>query len=90
MQVRVRGEPVEPRTRRRYTGRVNDSANPFQAEVAQLEERVQRVLAAYQQARLEKRRMIQERDRLQAINAELRKRIEGVIDRIKHIEAASA
>lgn len=73
-----------------YTGRVNDRANPFQTEVAQLEERVQRVLAAYQQARLEKRRMIQERDRLQAINAELRKRIEGVIDRIKHIEAASA
>ncbi len=69
---------------------MNESAHPFKTEVSQLEERVQRLLAAYQQSRLEKRRMIQERDRLQAINAELRKRIEGVIDRIKHIEAQSA
>ncbi|MBI2384053.1 MAG: hypothetical protein HYV18_08280 [Gammaproteobacteria bacterium] len=58
----------------------------FEQELAQLEERVQRLMAAYQQARLERRRALQERDRLLAINAELRKRIEGVIERIRTLE----
>lgn len=59
----------------------------LETELAQLEERIQRLLAAYQQARLERRRALQERDRLLTLNAELRKRIEGVISRIKTMEA---
>lgn len=55
-------------------------------ELAQLEEHTQRLLAAYQQARLERRRALQERDRLLTLNDELRKRIEGVISRIKGME----
>jgi len=55
-------------------------------EIALLEERIQRLLAAFQQARLEKRRALQERDRLVALNNELRKRIEGVITRIRSLE----
>ena len=55
-------------------------------ELAALEERIQRLLAAYQQARLERRRALQERDRLLTLNNELRKRIEGVIGRIKAME----
>lgn len=59
----------------------------LESELQQLEERVQRLLAAYQQARLEKRRALQERDRLVTLNNELRKRIEGVITRIKTMES---
>lgn len=59
----------------------------LETELQQLEERVQRLLAAYQQARLEKRRALQERDRLVTLNNELRKRIEGVITRIKTMES---
>ena len=55
-------------------------------ELSQLEDRTQRLLAAYQQARLERRRALQERDRLLTLNDELRKRIEGVINRIKGME----
>ncbi|HUS23574.1 MAG TPA: hypothetical protein VM369_01390 [Candidatus Binatia bacterium] len=55
-------------------------------EIIALEERIQRLLAAFQQARLERRRALQERDRLLALNAELRKRIEGVITRIRSLE----
>ena len=55
-------------------------------ELEQLEERTQRLMAAYQQARLERRRALQERDRLLTLNEELRKRIEGVINRIKAME----
>ena len=58
----------------------------LESELAALEERIQRLLAAYQQARLERRRALQERDRLVALNNELRKRIEGVIGRIKSME----
>jgi len=58
-------------------------------EIAQLEERIQRLLASFQQARLERRRALQERDRLSALNAELRKRIEGVITRIRSMETES-
>jgi len=58
----------------------------LESELAALEERIQRLLAAYQQARLERRRALQERDRLVTLNNELRKRIEGVITRIKSME----
>lgn len=60
----------------------------LETELQQLEERVTRLLAAYQQARLEKRRALQERDRLVTLNNELRKRIEGVITRIKTMESS--
>jgi len=56
-------------------------------DIAQLEERVQRLIAALEQARLEKRSLARERDRLIAINAELRKRIEGVVERVKTLES---
>jgi hypothetical protein len=62
----------------------------LESEIAALEERIQRLLAAYQQARLERRRALQERDRLLTLNNELRKRIEGVITRIKTMEKAEA
>jgi hypothetical protein len=55
-------------------------------EIAQLEERVQRLIAAYRQARLERKRALQERDRLLALNAELKRRIEGVVERIRLLE----
>ena len=58
----------------------------LESEIAALEERIQRLLAAYQQVRLERRRALQERDRLLTLNTELRKRIEGVIVRIKSME----
>ncbi|MGH8456780.1 MAG: hypothetical protein ACRETW_09455 [Stenotrophobium sp.] len=57
------------------------------AEFEQLEDRAQRLMAAYRQARLEQKRAIQERDRLLALNAELRRRIEGIVDRIRALEA---
>lgn len=60
----------------------------LESELAALEERIQRLLAAYQQVRLERRRALQERDRLLTLNNELRKRIEGVITRIKTMEQA--
>lgn len=58
----------------------------LEAELEQLEQRVQRLVAAYRQARLEAKRAIQERDRLTALNAELRRRIEGVVDRVRKLE----
>lgn len=57
------------------------------AELKELEERVQRLIAAAQQYRLERRSLIRERDRLLAINAELRRRIEGVVERVKALES---
>lgn len=56
-------------------------------EVQQLEERTQRLVAAYRQARLELKRTLQERDRLLALNAELRRRIEGIVDRVRALES---
>lgn len=58
----------------------------IEAELEQLEQRVQRLVAAYRQAKLETKRAIQERDRLTALNAELRRRIEGVVDRVRKLE----
>lgn len=59
----------------------------LQSEIAQLDERVQRLIAAYRQERLEKKRALQERDRLLALNAELKRRIEGIVERIRVIES---
>lgn len=58
----------------------------LEAELEQLEQRVQRLVAAYRQAKLEAKRASQERDRLTALNAELRRRIEGVVDRVRKLE----
>ncbi|HVT36619.1 MAG TPA: hypothetical protein VHE37_13605, partial [Nevskiaceae bacterium] len=57
------------------------------SEIQQLEERVQRLMTAYRQSRLEHKRIVQERDRLLALNAELRRRIEGIVDRIRALES---
>ncbi|SFF48345.1 hypothetical protein SAMN04488120_105127 [Fontimonas thermophila] len=57
------------------------------AEIQQLEERVQRLIAAYRQARLEQKRALQERDRLLALNAELRRRIEAIVERVRSLES---
>lgn len=58
----------------------------LEVELEQLEQRVQRLIAAYRQARLEVKRVTQERDRLVALNNELRRRIEGVVDRVRKLE----
>lgn len=58
----------------------------LEAEIEQLEQRVGRLMAAYRQARLEIKRVTQERDRLVALNNELRRRIEGVVDRVRKLE----
>ncbi|MEW6166891.1 MAG: hypothetical protein AB1651_04240 [Pseudomonadota bacterium] len=60
------------------------------AEVQQLEERIQRLLAAYRQVRLEHKRALQERDRLLALNGELRRRIEGIVERVRSLESEQA
>lgn len=59
----------------------------LRSEIAQLDERVQRLIAAYRQERLEKKRALQERDRLLALNTELKRRIEGIVERIRVIES---
>lgn len=56
-------------------------------ELQQLEERTQRLMTAYRQARLEQKRALQERDRLLALNAELRRRIEGIVERVRSLES---
>jgi cell division protein ZapB len=59
----------------------------LESELEQLEQRIQRLTAAYRQARLETRRAQQERDRLTALNNELRRRIEGIVERVRHLES---
>lgn len=59
----------------------------LEPELEQLEQRVQRLVAAYRQARLEAKRAMQERDRMTALNNELRRRIEGVVDRVRRLES---
>lgn len=44
-------------------------------------------MTAYRQARLELKRAVQERDRLTALNGELRSRIESVLERVRRLEA---
>jgi len=57
------------------------------SEITDLDDRVQRLIAAYRQERLERKRALQERDRLLALNAELKRRIEGVVERIRMLES---
>jgi cell division protein ZapB len=59
----------------------------LESEIQQLEERIQRLALAYRQARLEQKRALQERDRLLALNAELRRRIEGIVERVRSLES---
>lgn len=59
----------------------------LETELEQLEQRVQHLIAAFHQSRLETKRVSQERDRLLALNAELRRRIEGVVDRVRKLES---
>lgn len=59
----------------------------LQSELAQLEERVQRLIAAYHQLRLERKKALAERDRQLALNAELKHRIEGVVERLRALES---
>lgn len=61
-------------------------SNPLDLELEQLEQRIQRLISAYRQARLEARRAQQERDRLLALNSDLRRRIEGIVDRVRALE----
>ena len=56
------------------------------SDIQQLEDRIQRLITAFRQSRLEHKRIAQERDRLLALNAELRRRIEGIVDRIRTLE----
>lgn len=58
----------------------------LQSEIEGLEDRVQRLLAAYRNERLEKKRALQERDRLLALNGELKRRIEGIVERLRALE----
>jgi hypothetical protein len=55
-------------------------------QIGQLEKKVERLIAAYRQALLERRRALQERDRLMAVNTELRQRIESIVERIRALE----
>lgn len=59
----------------------------LESEIQQLDERIQRLTLAYRQARLEQKRALQERDRLLALNAELRRRIEGIVERVRSLES---
>lgn len=59
----------------------------LEEEIQQLEERMQRLMTAYKQSRLELKRTAQERDRLLALNGELRRRIEGIVDRVRALES---
>ncbi|MDP3859289.1 MAG: hypothetical protein Q8Q73_16165 [Stagnimonas sp.] len=62
----------------------------LQDQLDQHETRLNRLIAAYRQERLEKKRALQERDRLLALNAELKRRIEGVVERLRLMEGESA
>ncbi len=59
----------------------------MESELQQLEDRIQRLMAAYRQARLEEKRALQERDRVLALNTELRRRIEGIVERVRSLES---
>lgn len=61
----------------------------LQAELKQLDERVQRLIATCQQLQLERQHAVQERDRLRAANDELREHIAGIVRRLRTLEASS-
>lgn len=66
------------------------TARMLQDDLDQLGARILRLTTAYRQERLEKKRALQERDRLLALNAELKRRIEGVVERLKQLEQEPA
>lgn len=59
-------------------------------DLDQLGTKILRLSAAYRQERLEKKRALQERDRLMALNAELKRRIEGVVERLRQLEEGAS
>ena len=59
-------------------------------DLEQLGTKILRLSNAYRQERLEKKRALQERDRLLALNAELKRRIEGVVERLRQLEQEAA
>ena len=59
-------------------------------DLDQLAAKILRLSTAYRQERLEKKRALQERDRLLALNAELKRRIEGVVERLRQLEQEAA
>jgi len=59
-------------------------------DLDQLAAKIMRLSTAYRQERLEKKRALQERDRLLALNAELKRRIEGVVERLRQLEQEAA
>lgn len=61
----------------------------LEKQLEDLESGLNRLTTAYRQARLEKKRALQERDRLLALNAELKRRIEGVVERLRLLESES-
>ena len=62
----------------------------LQDDLDQLGTKILRLATAYRQERLEKKRALQERDRLLALNAELKRRIEGVVERLRQLEQEAA
>lgn len=62
------------------------TSSMLQDDLDQLGTKITRLSAAYRQERLEKKRALQERDRLVALNAELKRRIEGVVERLRQLE----
>ena len=62
----------------------------LQNDLDQLGTKILRLATAYRQERLEKKRALQERDRLLALNAELKRRIEGVVERLRQLEQEAA
>ncbi len=59
-------------------------------DLEQLGTKILRLTAAYRQERLEKKRALLERDRLMALNAELKRRIEAVVERLRQLEQETA
>lgn len=55
-----------------------------------LENRIARLTAAFQQERLEKKRALQDRDRSLALNAELKRRVEAVVERLRILESGQS
>lgn len=65
-----------------------DDTPMLQPALDELDAKLQRLIAAYRQEKLEKKRALLERDRLLALNAELKRRIETVVERMKVLEQA--
>lgn len=71
-------------------GGIRILASMLHDDLDQLAAKIMRLSTAYRQERLEKKRALQERDRLLALNAELKRRIEGVVERLRQLEQEAA